>query len=106
VTVDLPWPLRVRTCLLEQLLTVLTVVAPMVLLSVGMGLMSPNAVTGLMNAAPRAIGSASSLYGFAQMSFGALVTLIVAVWHDDSAPPVAIELVTAAAAGQLALHKA
>ena len=92
-------------CELLHLLTVLTVVAPMVLYSVGMGLMSPNAVTGLMNAAPRAIGSASSLYGFAQMSFGALVTLIVAVWHDDSALPVAIVLVTAAAAGQLALHK-
>ena len=91
---------------LSHLLTVLTVVAPMVLYSVGMGLMSPNAVTGLMNAAPGAIGSASSLYGFAQMSFGAFVTLIVAVWHDGSALPVAIVLVTAAAAGQLALHKA
>jgi DHA1 family bicyclomycin/chloramphenicol resistance-like MFS transporter len=90
---------------LTHLLTVLTVVAPMVLYSVGMGLMSPNAVTGLMNAAPRAIGSASSLYGFAQMSFGAFVTLIVAVWHDGSALPVAVVLVTAAAAGQLALHK-
>jgi hypothetical protein len=31
------------------------------------------------------------------------VTLIVAVWHDGSALPVAIVLVTAAAAGQLAL---
>jgi DHA1 family bicyclomycin/chloramphenicol resistance-like MFS transporter len=77
-----------------------------VLYSVGMGLMSPNAVTGLMNAAPRAIGSASSLYGFAQMSFGACVTLIVAVWHDGSALPVAVILVTAAAAGQLALQRA
>jgi len=87
-------------------LSVPTVVTPMVLYSVGMGLMSPNAVTGLMNAAPRAIGSASSLYGFAQMSFGALVTLIVAVWHDGSALPVAVILVISAAAGQLALHKA
>jgi DHA1 family bicyclomycin/chloramphenicol resistance-like MFS transporter len=87
-------------------LSVLTLLAPMVLYSIGMGLMSPNAVTGLMNAAPRAIGSASSLYGFAQMSFGALVTLIVAAWHDGSALPVAIILVTSAAAGQLALHKA
>jgi DHA1 family bicyclomycin/chloramphenicol resistance-like MFS transporter len=91
---------------LLHLLTVLTILTPMVLYSVGMGLMSPNAVTGLMNAAPQAIGSASSLYGFAQMSFGALVTLIVAIWHDGSALPVAIVLVTAAAAGQLALHRA
>ena len=83
---------------LMHLLTVFTVVAPMVLCSLGMGLVSPNAVTGLMNAAPRAIGSASSLYGFAQMSFGAFVTLIIAVWHDGSALPVAIVLVTAAAA--------
>jgi hypothetical protein len=44
--------------------------------------------------------------GFAQMSFGAVVTLIVAVCHDGSALPVAIVLVTAAAAGQLALLKA
>src|SRR4030088_3029800 len=91
---------------LMHLLTVLTILTPMVLYSIGMGLMSPNAVTGLMNAAPQAIGSASSLYGFAQMSFGALVTLIVAIWHDGSALPVAVVLVTAAAAGQLALHKA
>ena len=91
---------------LMHLLSVTTLLAPMVLYSVGMGLMSPNAVTGLMNAAPQAIGSASSLYGFAQMSFGALVTLIVALWHDGSALPVAIVLVTSAAAGQLALHKA
>jgi DHA1 family bicyclomycin/chloramphenicol resistance-like MFS transporter len=87
-------------------LNVPMVVTPMVLYSVGMGLMSPNAVTGLMNAAPRAIGSASSLYGFAQMSFGACVTLIVAVWHDGSVLPVAVILVTAAAAGQLALLRA
>jgi DHA1 family bicyclomycin/chloramphenicol resistance-like MFS transporter len=91
---------------LMHLLTVFTLLAPMVLYAIGMGLMSPNAVTGLMNAAPQAIGSASSLYGFAQMSFGALVTLIVAVWHDGSALPVAIILTTSAAAGQLALHKA
>jgi DHA1 family bicyclomycin/chloramphenicol resistance-like MFS transporter len=89
-----------------DLLSVLALLTPMVLYSVGMGLMSPNGVTGLMNAAPRAIGSASSLYGFAQMSFGAFVTLIVALWQDGSALPVAIVLVTSAAAGQLALHKA
>jgi DHA1 family bicyclomycin/chloramphenicol resistance-like MFS transporter len=39
------------------------------------------------------------------MSFGALVTLIVAIWHDGSALPVAVVLVTASAAGQLALHR-
>jgi hypothetical protein len=39
-----------------------------------------------------------------KVSFGATVTLIVAVWHDGSALPVVIVLVIAA--GQLALHKA
>ncbi|MBV8889484.1 MAG: multidrug effflux MFS transporter [Alphaproteobacteria bacterium] len=88
-----------------HLLSVPTIVLPMLVYSVGIGLMSPNAVTGLMNAAPRTVGMASSLYGFFQMSFGALVTLIVALWHDGSALPVAATMVSAAVVAQLALHR-
>ena len=90
---------------LAHLLSVPAIIAPMIVYSVGVGLMSPNAVSGLMNAAPGAVGTASSLYGFCQMSFGALVTFVVAVWQDGTALPVAAILVIAATTAQLALHR-
>lgn len=88
---------------LVHALSVATIVAPMILYSVGMGLTSPNAVAGLMNAVPRAVGAGSSFYGFTQMAFGALFTAIVAFWHDGSALPVACTLLFGAALAQIAL---
>ena len=90
---------------LSGVLSVWTIVLPMVLYSAGVGLMSPNAVTGLMNAAPGAVGTASSLYGFCQMSFGALVTFLVALGPHASALPVALILLGAGTVAQLALHR-
>ena len=79
--------------------------ALMVLYSVGVGLTSPNAVGGLMNAAPGAVGTASSLYGFCQMLFGALVTVAVAGWHSPSALPVAVILLIASLVARLAVRR-
>jgi DHA1 family bicyclomycin/chloramphenicol resistance-like MFS transporter len=90
---------------LTHLLSVATVIAPMLIFSLGMGIAAPNAVAGLMNAAPNAIGAASSFYGFGQMSFGALATMVVALWNDGSALPVASVLVAAATLALVALHK-
>jgi MFS transporter, DHA1 family, multidrug resistance protein len=90
---------------LAHLLSVPTVIAPMLIFSLGMGIAAPNAVAGLMNAAPNAIGAASSFYGFGQMSFGALATMVVALWNDGSALPVASVLVAAATMALVALRK-
>lgn len=87
-------------------LTVVTLLAPLVLYAVGIGLLGPNAVAGLMNVDPHAAGAASSLYGFTQMALGALFTLVVATWHDGSATPVAATLVGAAIIAALSLRRA
>ncbi|ACL56753.1 drug resistance transporter, Bcr/CflA subfamily [Methylobacterium nodulans ORS 2060] len=87
-------------------LSVSTLILPLVLYAVGIGILGPNAVAGLMNVDPHAAGAASSLYGFLQMAFGALFTLSVAAWHDGSATPVAVTLLSAASAAALALRRA
>lgn len=80
-----------------------SLVAPMVVFAIGGGLAAPNAVLGVMSADTRAIGSASSLYGCLQMSFGALCTLVVGLWHTDTALPTAVVLCVSTAFGLLAL---
>lgn len=80
-----------------------TLVAPVVVFAIGGGLAAPNAVLGVMSADTRAVGSASSLYGCLQMSFGALCTLVVGLWHTSTALPTAIVLSVSAALGLLAL---
>ncbi|GJD51596.1 Inner membrane transport protein YdhC [Methylobacterium crusticola] len=86
-------------------LSVTTLLAPLVVYAVGIGVLGPNAVAGLMNVDPHAAGSASSLYGFLQMGFGALFTLAVASWHDGSAAPVATTLLVASLIAAFALRR-
>lgn len=86
-------------------LSVPGLVAPLFAYSVGIGVAGPNVVAGVMNVDPRAAGSASSLYGFAQMAAGAGFTLAVGLWHDGSATPVAIVLLAAALLAALALQR-
>lgn len=87
-------------------LTVVTLLAPLSVYAVGIGLLGANAVAGLMNVDPHAAGAASSLYGFTQMAFGALFTLVVAAWHDGSATPVAATLLGAGLIAALSLRRA
>ncbi|MEH3147727.1 MAG: MFS transporter [Methylobacterium frigidaeris] len=87
-------------------LSVASLLAPLALYAVGVGLLGPNAVAGLMNVDPFAAGAASSLYGFLQMALGALFTLAVAAWSDGSATPVAVTLLAAALVAGLALRRA
>ena len=58
-------------------LTVLTVLAPMILFSIGVGAASPVAITAAISLEPQMIGAASGLYGFMQMANGAFSTLAV-----------------------------
>lgn len=88
------------------LLGVRTLLGPLILYGVGVGLMAPNAMAGLMNVDPRAAGSASSLYGFTQMAFGAGFSLVVALWHDGTATPVAAVLLAAGLVAALWLRGA
>ncbi|GAB4068729.1 Bcr/CflA family efflux MFS transporter [Ancylobacter sonchi] len=64
--------------------TVVTVVAPLFLMTFAGGFANPGAATLAMNANPHAVGTASSLYGFIQMAVGALVTLFVGLIGHDS----------------------
>lgn len=58
-------------------ITVLTVLAPMILFSIGVGAASPVAITAAISTDPHMIGAASGLYGFMQMANGAVCTLAV-----------------------------
>ena len=86
-------------------LNVASLILPLFLYAVGIGLLGPNAVAGLMNVDPHAAGAASSLYGFMQMTFGACFTLAVASWHDASATPVAVTLLAASLIAAFALRR-
>ena len=49
----------------------------------GAGLTSPNAIVGAIGVEPEHAGAASGLYGFAQMTYGALCTAIIALGHEN-----------------------
>ena len=85
-------------------LSVFAVVLSIVLVGAGAGLASPMATVGAVSADVNAIGTASGLFGFMQMMFGALCSLVVSVWHSDSALPMATVLLVAALLGHWALR--
>jgi MFS transporter, DHA1 family, multidrug resistance protein len=91
---------------LTGMLNVVTVIAPVVLFMVGAGMASPFALSGAVSINPHAIGAASGLYGFTQMAYGAVCTVIVEVWHPGSVLTVAVVLLGSAVAGQVALSLA
>lgn len=87
-------------------LSVATVVGSIALFMMGAGLASPFAITGAVSVNPQAIGAASGLYGFVQMSYGALCTVAVETWNSGSVLTVAIVLLGSAIVGQAALSVA
>ena len=86
--------------------SVATVVAPIVLFMVGAGMASPFALAGAVSVNTHAIGAASGLYGFTQMAYGALCTVIVETWRPGSVLTVAVVLLVSAVLGQAALSLA
>jgi MFS transporter, DHA1 family, multidrug resistance protein len=88
---------------LSEMLTVATVITPVVIFMVGAGMASPFALSGAVSVNPHAIGAASGLYGFTQMAYGALCTIAVEVWRPGSVFTVAVVLLGSALLGQLAL---
>ncbi|HYZ21774.1 MAG TPA: multidrug effflux MFS transporter [Rhodopila sp.] len=87
-------------------LTVVSVVAPVTLFMVGAGMASPFALAGSVSVNPHAIGAASGLYGFVQMSYGMLCTVVVGSWHPGAVYPAATVLLGSALLGQLATSAA
>ena len=87
-------------------LGVVSLLVPLFAYAVGVGLLSPNAVAGLMNVDPHAAGSASSLYGFTQMTFGAVFTAAATAWPATTASPVALALLAAGLIAASALRRA
>lgn len=87
------------------LLSVVSLIVPLFAYAAGVGLLSPNTVAGLMNVDPHAAGSASSLYGFTQMTFGAIFTAAATAWPATSAAPVALTLLSAGLVAALALRR-
>jgi DHA1 family bicyclomycin/chloramphenicol resistance-like MFS transporter len=62
---------------------------------------SPFALAGSVSVNPRAIGSASGMYGFFQMGYGMLCTVAVEVWHPGAVWPVALIMLLSVLAGQI-----
>jgi DHA1 family bicyclomycin/chloramphenicol resistance-like MFS transporter len=87
-------------------LSVATVVAPVTLFMVGAGMASPFALAGSVSVNPQAIGAASGLYGFVQMGYGMLCTVVVETWHPGAVYPVATVLLGSALLGQAAMSMA
>ncbi len=87
-------------------LSVATIVAPVTLFMVGAGMASPFALAGSVSVNPQAIGAASGMYGFVQMSYGMLCTVVAETWHPGAVYPVATVLLASALLGQAAMSMA
>ena len=57
---------------------------PMGIIAISAGLISPNAIAGLLNVRPDIAGTAAGLSGFLQMISGALGTFMVSTFHQQS----------------------
>lgn len=69
--------------LMAEVVTTATVFVPMMLVAIGNGISQPNGIAGAVSVNPRAAGAASGLMGFAQMSCGAVFTIVVGVLQND-----------------------
>ncbi|MEA2727378.1 MAG: transporter, family, multidrug resistance protein [Acetobacteraceae bacterium] len=87
-------------------LSVVTVVGPVSLFMVGAGMASPFALAGSVSVNPQMIGAASGMYGFVQMGYGMLCTVVVETWHPGAVYPVATVLLGSALLGQAAMSMA
>jgi MFS transporter, DHA1 family, multidrug resistance protein len=88
----------VMAALAAFVLSVPTLLGPMMLFSVGLGLSLPSAMAGGMLPFPQMAGAASALLGFWQMFLAALATLATAALPQASALGMAALLVALAAA--------
>lgn len=91
---------------LEHAFTPGVITCAMLAFIFGTGLASPFAQSGAINADRAFAGSASGLYGFIQMAFGALCTTLVALGSKDSALAMTAVLLCASLASLIAFSVA
>jgi MFS transporter, DHA1 family, multidrug resistance protein len=84
---------------LAQIVTIASVLGPMSLWSMGIGIALPNSMAGALSPFPRIAGSASALMGFMQMGVGAVGSITVARLHDGTVMPPATALLCFAVIG-------
>jgi DHA1 family bicyclomycin/chloramphenicol resistance-like MFS transporter len=84
---------------LVPVVTVASVLGPMALWTMGIGISLPNSMAGALSPFPRIAGSASALMGFMQMGVGAAGSIAVARLHDGTVTPPASALLCFAAVG-------
>jgi DHA1 family bicyclomycin/chloramphenicol resistance-like MFS transporter len=84
---------------LVHIVTVASVLGPMALWTMGIGISLPNSMAGALSPFPRIAGSASALMGFMQMGVGAVGSIAVARLHDGTVTPPASALLCFAAVG-------
>ena len=70
---------------------------PILILSIGQGLMMPQAQAAAMSAVPELTGTASGIVVFAQFLMGAILTQTVSVFYDGTALPMVVVTVGASA---------
>jgi DHA1 family bicyclomycin/chloramphenicol resistance-like MFS transporter len=70
--------------------TVWSVLGPMMLFTVGVGLVMPNSMAGAIGPFPTMAGAASALLGFIQMTLAAAVGIAVGAAFDGTARPMAV----------------
>jgi DHA1 family bicyclomycin/chloramphenicol resistance-like MFS transporter len=69
--------------------TPVTVVGSMMIFMCGFGIAAPSALAGAMAPFPLTAGAASAMIGFAQMAMAALGSMVIAVFYDETAVPMA-----------------
>jgi DHA1 family bicyclomycin/chloramphenicol resistance-like MFS transporter len=84
---------------LAHIVTIASVLGPMSLWSMGIGIALPNSMAGALSPFPRIAGSASALMGFMQMGVGAVGSITVARLHDGTVMPPATALLCFAVIG-------
>lgn len=88
-----------------DMVSVATLTGTMLVYALGIGIGSPNMLSGAMSVDPAAAGSASGLYGFSQMACGALASFAVGLWHDGTALPLAVVLTVASLVSSITLQR-
>jgi DHA1 family bicyclomycin/chloramphenicol resistance-like MFS transporter len=86
---------------IADFLSAASVTGAVTLFMVGAGMASPFALAGSVSVNPRAIGSASGMYGFFQMGYGMLCTVAVETWHPGAIYPVALIMLASVVGGQI-----
>lgn len=84
---------------LAGLFSVAAIVVPLMVFTMGMGIVYPNAMAGAMAPFPRAVGSASALMGFAQMAAGGIVAMAAGNLPHDTHLAMGLVIGSAAAVG-------